>query len=271
MINPKNHKKAWSEKDDNTLIYHWGHTQVGLIARELGRTDIGVIRRARKLKLGPQLTDFKTVKDVCEITGYGHTTVLTIIQNLRIKPRRLKVSAAKKEENKRKGRKYFTLSEGAVEKIVEYCKTLDGVTEVKRSNKGKWRETGLKLSKPRACLACGSASRPHWARGLCTKCYASAYYKGTLTEYPRCQTRTLPRIFLKVGTPVKVCRPKRYQKNSLQWSSEHKKFEGVEAKVSRRILRKNGYVYKLKGIESTLFLGHWLEKLDDNREQRANG
>ncbi len=68
--------------------------------------------------------------------------------------------------------------------VVELNGTPSG--RVMSSRSGEWG-TGRK---PIACLACGTDERPHFARGMCRRCYSSALAHGEHDQHPVVRKRS---------------------------------------------------------------------------------
>lgn len=75
----------WTEREDNELRLSWGIHPLKEIATKLQRTPYGVYTRAYVLGLGlgcPQ--GFETLPEACARTGYGPTTLVTILNWARV-------------------------------------------------------------------------------------------------------------------------------------------------------------------------------------------
>lgn len=86
----RNHNKRWVKQDDEHLIEYWGYKTLIGFCRDLGRTELSVIKRAKILKLGsPRSTEYLTRTEVGKLLGTDYHT-LSRIKNLKFTKKKFK-------------------------------------------------------------------------------------------------------------------------------------------------------------------------------------
>lgn len=178
--------KRWSEEDKNFLIYNWGHSSIQYIAEKLGRSMGAVAEKAFVLRLGKAWKDVYSLSEVSRITGYTKPVVKRIMAELGITKRQWRGNYVCQARPQTKA---YVIPQESLDRIIEYCKNLDGVSSVNQIHEGVWGQVSNLVAKPKSCRACGTTERPHVARGLCKRCHWRAWRKGTLNKYPKCRRR----------------------------------------------------------------------------------
>lgn len=173
---PENHRKHWSETDDDYLQYYWGEQSVVAIAAHLKRTPWSVlIRGAKHLKLGPMYRGSWSLRALAKHSGFSIEKVNSAIKKLGMVVRRSHAGVEALKGKKRSRRR--ALTDDQVDTLINYMlehpQIYGDEPGAKRTTNGAW---GVG-TKPPSCVKCGGTDRPHEARGLCTRCYMAPYRK----------------------------------------------------------------------------------------------
>ncbi|MCZ2109147.1 MAG: hypothetical protein LC118_06230 [Dehalococcoidia bacterium] len=73
---------------------------------------------------------------------------------------------------KHRDRRYTSLDEDDVEKIVAFLGSRPDGGRIRFEVRGAWGGSGRGgVTKPDQCVSCGTKDRPHYAKGLCDRCY----------------------------------------------------------------------------------------------------
>jgi hypothetical protein len=159
----------WTPEDDQKLRKVWGRRAIDTIAAALGRTSCAVQQRAQHLELGSRLNKRTTLTRFAKESGYDRSRIVAAAVHLGIKFRRAPRMWSRPGTDTRRRR--LIVSAAQREMVLEFLAGLpDGERLYSglatRSRVGEWG-TGRK---PPACRRCQETTRPHCARGLCTRC-----------------------------------------------------------------------------------------------------
>ena len=170
---PKNRKYLlWSEEEKQWLIFHWDDHNITELATILGRTEVSIEDMGRKLKLYGR-KETKSLCEVAHITGYTRATIKRAVHELGLKIRR----AHKMNVRKTGPTVTYAFSEGQIESITKYLTQFpDGIRRMKTTGQCTVRGAWGMGKKPAACISHGKADRPHFAKGMCSACYARYRY-----------------------------------------------------------------------------------------------
>ena len=167
-------KRRWTHIEDVRLELLWCETDIVDIAKQLRRSVCAVRHRSRYLKL-PTRSVYLTLREAARSTGYAITTIQLALHELKIRRRpKPRVSCWRANRVGRRSRDYG-ISEDELERVVVWLKAQPtwraARTHSKRVAVGCW---GIG-TKPEQCIRCGTADRPHRARGMCTRCLQRFY------------------------------------------------------------------------------------------------
>lgn len=161
-------RKRWTEEQDKQLAFDWGVFSLETIARRHGRTTTAIVERAKKLSLGAPSRGTQTVSGLAEATGYGRTQIRNAARVLGISVGRRTAAYVAKHRDRR----YTSLDEDDVEKIVAFLGSRPDGGRIRFEVRGAWGGSGRGgVTKPDQCVSCGTKDRPHYAKGLCDRCY----------------------------------------------------------------------------------------------------
>jgi hypothetical protein len=142
-----------------TLTWGWGSVRLDKLARRLRRTEKAVCEKAKRLGMGPRTRGQMTLAQFCERIGYSAATIQTLANRIHVHIRRNKARS--------KGASYHLVGDDAAERIIAELDRLGWPSQPNLKNPGgKWGVGG----KPAGCLLCGTSTRPHQGRGLCSTC-----------------------------------------------------------------------------------------------------
>lgn len=158
--------RAWTERDDKELWWLWGSFAPDVVARRTGRTLAACKQRARVLGIGSSGRGATTLAELARNTGYDESRLKGAIEYLGLRTR-------KNDSSSRSARgKHHAISSDQVEEILEMLSRIpDGVRLVD----SRWGRG----NRPQSCRGCQQTERPHKAKGLCGRCYASSLRKGS--------------------------------------------------------------------------------------------
>lgn len=167
--------RRWTRADDKRLLWLLGSVDIVRIAEELGRTPYAVEHRVKQLGYDKR-RDTISIREAVRRTGYDESTIHLAAKELGIYINyKVRVSYSKKQSHHRPTRDR-ALTEDQFDRIVDWLSKRPGwrVYSSKgcRSTQGEWG-TG---NKPAACVSCGTTSRPHVARGMCSPCSRRYYH-----------------------------------------------------------------------------------------------
>lgn len=171
------HHKFWSPQEDKQLEAMWAVYSVQTIARKLNRTPNGVEQRGRKaLGLTGGRHGLLTLPELERLSGYGRVTIKVALEQLSIPllciPR---TDARRKKHSFRvKG-----IDPHFYDKLIKYLqgRELGRITPRPGLRKGPAGMWGV-AERGACCTCCKTADRPHYAKGLCERCYMSRLDKG---------------------------------------------------------------------------------------------
>lgn len=159
------HRRRWSQRDVDLLIWLWGTNDIRRVAQQLGRSEIAIYGKARALGLCARFEGYVSLKQLMERSGFWKRAVLTAMRRVGVELHvKKRVSPHEPHESADSVRYAFTLEEA--ELVLAELKKHAGKNRIVMSFKGEWG-TG---KKPAACLGCGRSDRPHRMHGLCTAC-----------------------------------------------------------------------------------------------------
>lgn len=160
--------RPWTAADDAVLHRDWCVFDCRVVAATLGRSVQACSSRARVLGIGNGQHGLKTVTALARETGYDPKTIQAVAEANDMRPHTLPVGRGGTRRTRRKG-----FNDEQQEALIDKLKTRDLWAPIPRpsmttrSAKGEWGTGG----KPAACLKCSLAEHPHYARGICRRCY----------------------------------------------------------------------------------------------------
>lgn len=132
------------------------------LAAELGRTPNAIRVRAHALGHRKIVDNYKHLVCLTQLvkqTGYGPDRIRTVIHRLGI-------------HVMHKGNRQVVVP-GAVPKIIAELKATGHINHLRRSFHGQWGVLGGHRVIAPACVDCGTAERPHYAKDRCLRCYCA--------------------------------------------------------------------------------------------------
>jgi hypothetical protein len=172
--------KHWTEDEDHRLMSWWGAYTVETIAKRLGRTPKGVIDRAKLLGLGAPSRGTWTMQALVAHLGYCDRAIKTAAKRAGVSmDRRAFTTTLGPDGHHARRATRYSLDDDEVDRIIAELQAAPR-SRVLASLAGEW---GVGR-KPAACLDCGTDERPHFARGLCRRCYSRAHYHRTHDAHP---------------------------------------------------------------------------------------
>lgn len=168
---PARARHAWTPDEDRILRQHWGQTLPGL-ARRLERSPRAIRDRAAKLGLGPPLEGCGvSVLRLAALSGFSVTKIRNAAAELGIELRR--APAGRIRDRGRVRARTFAVAPRQADRILAY------MLETPVIGRSRAWATG---SRPPACVDCGETSRPHKARGRCSRCYLRRRHERVCVE-----------------------------------------------------------------------------------------
>lgn len=136
------------------------------IAKKFNRTPIAIERKARKLKLGKPSIDSMTLGEFARHSGFSEEKIQFAMKILGIKIRRRFATYSKTKYSKAYA---ITASDRA--QILEFM--LNNKIAYRNKPGDKKTQAGVWGigTKPESCLICNENAIPHYARGMCRRCY----------------------------------------------------------------------------------------------------
>jgi hypothetical protein len=172
--------KHWTPDEDQRLMSWWGAFTVETIAIRLDRSPKGVIDRAKALDLGAPSRGLWSMNALVAHLGYCDRAIKTAARRAGVSlVRRAITTTLGRDGHHAKRSTRFALDDDEVAAILTEL-LASPFDRVMASRRGEWG-TGRK---PAACRGCGTSDRPHFARGLCRRCYAVALAGRTIARYP---------------------------------------------------------------------------------------
>lgn len=172
--------KHWTDEDDHILRAMWSAYTVETIAKRLGRTPKGVICHAQALDLGAPSRGSWTMQALVAHLGYCDRAIKNAARRAGVAlDRRAFTTTLLANGHHARRATRFALDDDEVELIISELQAAPH-SRVFASLVGEWG-TGRK---PAACLDCGTSERPHFARGLCRRCYSRALAHGEHERRP---------------------------------------------------------------------------------------
>jgi len=162
----------WTLQEDRALSFRWGAEDIVQIGTTLGRSPAACEKRARALGLRWDREGL-SLREAARRTGYDRRTIQLAARELGMKVHTApRVSLGKSSKRKH----VWHLQEEALERIVQWL-TSQPTWRACRTSGGKTRqgEWGVGI-KPAACEQCGATERPHYALGLCKRCWDRKRY-----------------------------------------------------------------------------------------------
>lgn len=168
----------------------WGTLTVTTIAKKLGRTPKGVVERAKRTGLGVASRGTWTMMALVAHLGYCDRAIKTAAKRagVNLSWQRAPTTTLRPDGTHAPGASKFALDDDDVEAIVAELQAAPH-NRVMASLSGEWA-TGRK---PVACLDCGTSERPHFARGLCRRCYSRALARRDHERHPVVRKREAKR------------------------------------------------------------------------------
>jgi hypothetical protein len=160
-------RRPWTEEQDRQLAFDWGVFSLDTIARRHGRTPMAIVQRAKKLSLGAPSRGTLTVCGLAEATGYGRSQIRSAARALGIVIGKRTSAYVAKHRNRR----YTSIDEEDVERIIAFLGSRPDGARIRAEVKGAWGGPGRGGPKPEGCVSCGTSERPHYAKGMCGRCY----------------------------------------------------------------------------------------------------
>lgn len=144
-----NDQRPWTLEDQKILIEHWPKMSARELARMLGRTESAVRRRVRMVER-PDMT----LREFSRHTGFSRSSIRRALDVLGIKMRERRVTYRR---GWRKGARWAALTPAVQERLLRYLT-------------GSRRDWGIE-GRPTTCADCGTREHPHYAKGMCRRCY----------------------------------------------------------------------------------------------------
>lgn len=168
--------RPWTKDEDNHLLMRWGIASPNTIAKQLGRTRIGVIQRARALDLGPPTRGTLTMNEAARRSGHDVTRLMRVAEHLGITIGRARsANQTYAHRNVDTGRCYALEIEQYQAILAFLADKSDKRVELKpRARKLVPAWGGPKKGGgvwPSMCAACLSTDRPPYCRDTCKRCY----------------------------------------------------------------------------------------------------
>ncbi len=183
--------KHWTtegpDSDEGRLRNWWGVYTPTTIAARLQRTPSGVINKAKTLGLGAPGRGLWTMQTLVAKLGYCDRAIknAAIRAGIPLVSRRQPTTTLLPDGTHARTSWWWGFDDDDMDAIVvELNGTPSG--RVMSSRSGEWG-TGRKSI---ACLACGTHERPHFARGMCRRCYSSALAHGEHDRHPVVRKRS---------------------------------------------------------------------------------
>lgn len=162
----------WTAAEDEALVDRWGIESTDAIAEHLKRTPNAVEQRGKELGLGGHRHCLVTIPEIMRRGGYSRETVVLGLRTLKIPivpiPRVAAGGASR-------GSPWRGVAEEHVDTLMAYLvsRTMGSITprpRIKKGPSGVWGCAG----RGEACVTCGRSDRPHYAKGVCVRCYDKA-------------------------------------------------------------------------------------------------
>lgn len=165
-------RPRWTGREDAKLVELWGHRSTAAISKEIGRTPDAVEQRGRHLGLGGNRHSLVTIRQLIKRGGYDRGTVMLALKVLGVPVIPVPRVSARKANG---GPPHRGIWASQVERVMRYlaARTMGTITPrpgLKQGPRGVWGIVG----RPSACDGCKTQARPHYAKGLCERCYTRA-------------------------------------------------------------------------------------------------
>ena len=165
-------RRRWSKAEDAKLIELWGYRSTQDISQTLGRTPDAVELRGRALGLGGGRHGLVTIRQLIMRSGYSRETVMLALKVLKVQVLPIPRVSARKAETRTQHRGIWA---SKVSLVMRYLtsRQVGAITPrpgLKLGPAGVWGIVG----RPACCDGCGGADRPHYAKGMCERCYTRA-------------------------------------------------------------------------------------------------
>lgn len=167
MRYPK-HRKPWTPSEIDALAYHWGTSSLDALARRFGRTPRAIKEQAKSQGLGPPSRGRMSLLEASKRSGYDRGTIQLVAQRLGIRLPRSPATLKHSGKRPRQHNRHHAIDEETLQLITDELARYPDAGRYQSSPQGEWG-TG---SKPPECVECGSADRPHYAKGVCRRCYS---------------------------------------------------------------------------------------------------
>lgn len=170
-----NTRRIWTPDEVELLRTKWGKVDLSSIANNLGRTPVAVQEKAKRLKIGsPIAAHGKTVFQIHRDTAWSRSKIRAALHALALERKHVRLrSAANQRKREVKIVKHQDIKR-ATQLMEATPKIFRNAKGAGRSTRGKW---GVG-KKPDCCRGCSTAERPHFAKGLCRRCYDQGRREG---------------------------------------------------------------------------------------------
>lgn len=168
----------WTHEEDRILSLAWGEFGIATIAKRLGRgrSFASIQNRARRLGLAGGRHGLIRITTIARDTGYDRETIVTAIGILGLSLQQLPATDLRQQYARRRGlsRGHWGLDEEHLDVLLAYLKrkperVITDRPGLKKGRRGLWGPVhGY------ACVACHETTHPHYAKGLCVRCYDRA-------------------------------------------------------------------------------------------------
>lgn len=165
-------RQRWTPREDAKLIKLWGHQSTLAISEAVGRTPYAVELRGRALGLGGHRHGLVTIRQLIERSGYSRETVMLALKTLKVQVIPVPRVSARKAATQTQHRGIWASKVAAVMGYLT-GRTVGSITPrpgLRLGPAGVWGIVG----RPACCNGCGTADRPHYAKGMCERCYTRA-------------------------------------------------------------------------------------------------
>jgi hypothetical protein len=198
------HRKPWTKEEDDFLAVQWGQMDLPLLGRALGgRTEDAVSQRAKRLGLGSPSENQGTItlRALAREIGYEPRTILRVAERLGFLQ-----NGTERDINARTRLRSGAIVPLELSRLIRVSRSDPRQTSHRSRSRGRWaiypeqrraivafleeqpswrvyaKTTGPRTTrgvwgignKPAACLGHGLPDRPHYAKGLCARCYLAA-------------------------------------------------------------------------------------------------